>query len=287
MSISVLACLLALVSVWHWTFTRLFWMLLNFSVTFLYYRHTIIDGDFVPKKGYANFTIRKEAAEKLEEFSRRNGVSLVYMISAFAEKIDPNIELDTLLKAIEFASTIKFSATLKGEVLKVRCAQLYYYVEALSSIVSSLLKPSPFIDLKLTLIYKVWEKKVDRYTVLASAHLIDPSIDIIRLIENLEVEKNSLKRILDATWPNWMSEVERPTLMREISIPEEYLTISVKKEVLREELKPYFNEVIKEWREASEILLSLSTSYPELKELLWRGLEDFSKLFLITNLQPE
>jgi len=241
----------------------------------------------VPKTGYANFTIRKEAAEKLEEVSRRNGVSLVSMISTIAEKVDPNIELDTLIKAVEFAPAVKFSITLKSEVLKVRCAQLYYYVEALSSIVSSLLKPSPFIDLKLILIYKVWDKKIDHHTVLALADLINPSIDVVRLIQNLEVGKNSLKRILDSTWPNWRNEVEQALLISELSIPNEYLTASVKKEVLREELKPYINEVIKEWKEASEILLSLSTSYPELKELLWQGLKDFSKLFLIPNLQPE
>ena len=238
----------------------------------------------MPKPGYANFTVKVEAAKRLEEFSRRSGVSLVSLINSIAEKLDPNLDLATVLRALELAPSLKFSRLLESEVLKVRCAQLYYHVEAMSSIVTSLLKPSPFINLRLILIHKIWKREVDSHTVLASAGLIDPSIDIIRLIQNLENAKNSLRKILDNIWPNWRDEVEQPLLISDIQVPAEYLTDkSLKKEVLRQELKPLINEVFKVWEEASELVYFLSTSHPELKELLGKALEDFSKLFLLSS----
>jgi len=238
----------------------------------------------MPKPGYANFTVKEEAAKRLEEFSNKNGVSLVSLINSIAEKVNPNLDLATVLRALELAPSLKFRQLLESEALKVRCAQLYYHIEAMSSIAASLLKPSPFINLGLILIHKVWKREVDSYTVLASAGLIDPSIDVIRLIQNLENGKISLKRVLDNTWPNWRNEVEQPLLISDIQVPAEHLTdSSLKKEVLRQELKPLINEVFKAWEEASELVYFLSTSYPELKELVGEELKDFSKLFLLSD----
>jgi hypothetical protein len=238
----------------------------------------------MPKPGYANFTIKEEAAKKFEELSRKSGMSLVALVNLMAEKVDPDIDSDTLLKALELAPSLKFSQALRSEALKIHSAQLYYYIEAMCSVAVSLLKPSPFTDFKLILIHKAWSKKTDPLTVLASAGLIDPSVGVISLIQNLENGKNALKKVLDSTWHNWRDEVKPPMLMSEFPIPNEYLAehANIKTEVLREELKPFIDEVFKLWKEASELAYFLSTNYPELKELLWEGLEDFSKFFQLS-----
>ena len=66
----------------------------------------------MPNPGYANFTIKSPTARKLKELSQKNGVSLPTLINKISEKLDPDVKLDALLKALEFAPSLNFSQFL-------------------------------------------------------------------------------------------------------------------------------------------------------------------------------
>jgi hypothetical protein len=172
----------------------------------------------------------------------------------------------------------KFGQLIVSEALKMHFAQLYYHIEAMCSIAKSLLEPSRVVDLKIMSIYKFWEKKSDSFTVLASADLINRSvgfIELIGLIQTLENEKNSLKRILDEMWPNWENEVKPPLLINDLSGASRYSDPLIKKEILRATLEPLINKVLKVWRDANELVVKA----PILKALVGPGLDGVAKLF--------
>ncbi|NHV60219.1 MAG: hypothetical protein HA492_02240 [Candidatus Verstraetearchaeota archaeon] len=66
----------------------------------------------MPNPGYANFTIKSQAARKLKKLSQRNGVSLPALMNMMSERLDPDVKLDALLRALEFAPSLNFSQFL-------------------------------------------------------------------------------------------------------------------------------------------------------------------------------
>ena len=67
----------------------------------------------MPNPGYANFTIKSQAARKLKELSQRNGISLPALVNMMGERLDPDAKLDALLRALEFAPSLNFSQFLE------------------------------------------------------------------------------------------------------------------------------------------------------------------------------
>jgi len=128
----------------------------------------------MPNPGYANFTIKSQAARKLKELSQRNEVSLPALINMMGEKLDPDAKLGALLRALEFAPSLNFSQFLEREGLKLRCASLYYHFKALTSIAVSLLQPSATVDLRVMTDVRALEKKKDQLSAFQAASLIDP-----------------------------------------------------------------------------------------------------------------
>lgn len=174
----------------------------------------------------------------------------------------------------------EFGQLAESEAFKIQCAQLYYRIEAISSIADSLLKPSPIICWGPIVIFKLWGKRTSSFTIFASADLINSSFGIVELFQltrNLKNEKNSLKRILDNTWPNWKKEIKRPLVINDLSFASEYSDPIIKKEILRAQLEPSIVRVHKVCREAIEVVGSIRNR--ELAAIVVPGLLDFSKLF--------
>jgi hypothetical protein len=242
----------------------------------------------MPNPGYANFTIKSQAARKLKELSQRNGVSLPALINMMGERLDPNVKLDALLRALEFAPSLNFSQFLEREALKLRCASLYCRFKALTSIAISLLQPSAAVDLRVMTDVRALEKKKDQLSAFQAASLIDPSIslaDVVALIRKLERGAKALEMLLDEKWRGWRSDFKEPLLPNEIRISNALLPGGAPPENLREELRPCVEAVSGLWMETKNLLQSISnapeiSSTPNIIETLMGGLEEFSGLFL-------
>jgi len=243
----------------------------------------------MPRSQYTNLSLKKEAARKLEQYTSKYGVSSASFIHMIIEKLDVNVPINDVLQLLENIQSIRFHSIIKSEVLKVKCAKLYFYVNAMSTIVTSLLKPSSTINLgSILIIHKLWEKKSDVLTLLRRANLVDRSItlnDIASLIQELETVKSSLKKILDNCWPNWRNEVAEPPIIKEINPPNELLEhyTNINPDVLRNELQPYINDIPKLWKETNELIHSIANHYPEILELTSKCMKNFSKLFTPPN----
>ncbi|MEM3550320.1 MAG: hypothetical protein QXV01_04435 [Candidatus Bathyarchaeia archaeon] len=241
----------------------------------------------MPRLEYTNLSIKKDLAKKLELYAGKQNMSSASLVSLIVERLDLNVPLDNILLMLDNIQSIRLDTLLKSEVLKVKCAQLYFYVNAMSSIVASLLKPSSIINIwPVLIVQKFWEKKNDNFTVLSHANLIDKTFsttEIVGLIRNMETLKNSLTKILDSLWPRWRDEVSEPLLLKEIVLPDEYYELGriINHDTLKEELKPYFNDVAKIWKEANELIYFVGNRYPELLELTDKCMKEFSKLFLL------
>jgi len=232
----------------------------------------------MPKPGYRNLTIKEGTVKVLEKWAQTHNMSVASLVEEIVDRLAP---------------AIIFTKQLNSEVLKVFCAKLYYHLDALSSIVSSLLGPSPVIDLKLIRIYKVWDRKPTPLDVLSEAGIIDSSntFDIIQLIQDFENAKKALRRAMDKTWPGWMSDVEYVGLIREIVLPEEYLEkYPLNVGAARGYVKPIIDKISKVWDETLELVTYISTQYSELKkikDLTIEPLKRFATLFKLSERKSE
>jgi len=240
----------------------------------------------MPRSNYTNLSLKRDVAKKLEEFARKNNVSSASFVQMIVEKLTDNVSLSDVLHLLENAPSIRFGKLLESEILKVNCAKLYYFVNAMDSIVISLLKPSPVIDLGVVTIIKAWDKRDDVFGVFLRARLIDASAtysDVFNLHREFETIKNSLTKLLDECWPKWRKEVAEPLLMKEIDLPDELLSSHVRPEVLRRELQLYVREIQRIWKEANFLLYQVANYYPYLLDLVRKALNEFAKLFLLTD----
>lgn len=242
----------------------------------------------MPRSQYTNLSLKKEIARKLEQYASKYGISSASFVHMFVEKLDVNVPINDVLQLLENIQSIRLNSIIKSEVLKVKCAKLYFHINAMSSIVVSLLKPSSTINLgSILIIHKIWEKKSDVFTLLRRANLVDRSVtlnDIANLIQELETVKNSLTKILDNCWPNWRKEVAEPPIIKEINPPSELLEhyIDIDPDALRNELQLYISAIPKLWKETNELIHSIADHYPEILELTTKSMENFSKLFLLS-----
>ena len=90
----------------------------------------------------------------------------------------------------------------RATILKHQIASLYHHFDAMHSLLCSLFPPS-FIDLRILRVMKIWRDEVLPYTALCDAGIIDPSIDVFKLLSDLENVREALKRILDKNWSEW------------------------------------------------------------------------------------
>jgi len=233
-------------------------------------------------------SLKKEAARKLDQYASKYCISSASFVHMIIEKLDVNVPVHDVLQLLENIQSIRLNSIIKSEVLKMKCAKLYFHINAMSSIVTSLLKPSSTINLgSILIIHKLWEKKIDVFTLLRRANLVDRSTtlnDIAILIQELETVKNSLTKILDNCWPNWRKEVAEPPTIKEVNPPSELLEhdIDIDPDVLRNELQPYISDIPKLWKETNELIHSIADHYPEILELTRKCMENFSKLFIIS-----
>jgi hypothetical protein len=237
----------------------------------------------MPKPGYVSLNVKEEDAERLEEFAKKNNLTIVAFAHILAENL-PNVDGQTLAYLLKNASKLKLQFSIDEEVLKHCLASLYYYFQAMHSLVSSLFPPA-FIDLKIFRVLKVWEDEVLPYTALHIAGLLDVSVDTFQLLRELENVEKALEKILDKNWHDW-KEINPPLLLKEIPLPKSLLKPNMIAkpeaiETLKNEVKPYLQTIAQICQKAEDTLYSISADYPGILELCNPPLQNFKKLFKV------
>ena len=239
----------------------------------------------MPKPGYVSLNVKEEDARRIGEFAKKNDLTIVSFFRILAENL-PDVDIQTLVKFLKNIPKVKLNFTMEDEVLRHHLAYLYYYFEAMHSLLSSLF-PSPFVDLKIFRVLKFWEDQEVPYTALQVAGVLDSFSwnETFQLLRELENAEEALKRILDKNWSDWM-EIKPPLLPHSIQLPQSLLKsdMIVKLEVretLRNEVKPYIEAIAQICREAESMLYSISADYPQILELCSPPLKKFKKLFKV------
>ena len=239
----------------------------------------------MPKPGYVSLNVKEEDARRIGEFAKKSNLTIVSFFRILAQNL-PDVDIQTLVKSLKNIPRVKLNFTIGEEVLKHHLAYLYYYFEAMHSLLSSLF-PSPFVDLKIFRVLKFWEDQEVPYMALQVAGVLDSFSwsETFQLLRELENAKEALKRILDKNWSDWM-EIKPPLLPHNIQLPQSLLKsdMIVKPEVretLKNEVKPYLETITQICHEAEGILYSISADYPQILELCSPSLKRFKKLFKV------
>ncbi|MEM3704275.1 MAG: hypothetical protein QXX79_07670 [Candidatus Bathyarchaeia archaeon] len=235
----------------------------------------------MPKAGYVSLNVKEEDARRLEMYAQKNKLTMVAFAHLLAENLS-DIDAQTLAKILRNAPTIKLKLTIKEEILKTHMTNLYHYIDAMHSIIVSLF-PSPYVDLKIFRVLKPWEETILPYTALRTAGVVDPSVDALELEQKLASTLHSLRRILDKSWSDW-GETKPPPLIKEIPLPKPLLKpdLIIKKEALetlKNEIKPFIEEIANICNKAEETLYTISADHPEILELCAQPIKIFKKFF--------
>ena len=238
----------------------------------------------MPKPGYVSLNVRVEDAKRLEEIAKKNNLTIVSLAHLLAESL-PDVDIQTLTLLLKNIQKVKLYFTISEEVLKHQIASLYHHFDAMYSLLCSLFPP-PFIDLRILRVMRIWRDEVLPYTALCDAGIIDSSIDVFKLLSDLENVREALKRILDKNWPEWEKIKPSPSLLKELPVPREMLKIDIivrreALETLRNETKPYLEQIADICYEAENILQNISTEYPDILKMCEAPLKNFKKLFKI------
>lgn len=210
----------------------------------------------MPRENFVNLTIRREAKNVLEQYAAQNNVSIADLINAIALSL-PKLPLDQLIKLLRYPPAVIY-AEVSAEEIKICAAKLYSIATSIKNIITSLLPqqiyfnigPIGFINPRALM-----SDKMDKYTALCAANVINAKVDAVSLLADLENAIAALKRVLDKVWKDWEREFHPPTLPREFYIPEELLKFKAIE--------------AKEWREA--IRQSASRTIERLAEIIVEG----------------
>lgn len=219
----------------------------------------------MPAEGYKNFTIRRDAAEKLETYASLNGLKVVQLVNKLAEKLETDVPFMYLLKAVENARLFMLKEVVEAEVMRDLLVRLYLNLRSASIELRSLLNPN---------------------VQLSSLSRIDSLIASI--VNMIDYQVSRLEKILDEAYPKgWITPLPpfpvtyvflppKQTPLSEImeKIIKEHLINFLKKiqdridnslEIL-EELKPYLPQL---WENVSKALIQITSKLDEiiLKEL--------------------
>lgn len=72
----------------------------------------------MPAENFTNITIKKEARELIEKYSEKNGLKSPALILEIAKRLDPNVDFQSLMIAIELSPEISLKHKIRLNVLK-------------------------------------------------------------------------------------------------------------------------------------------------------------------------
>jgi len=93
----------------------------------------------MPAKGFASLSLKKDALDKLSRYADKNGVKTPQFLYEIAERLEEDVDLYTLLKAIEGARLFKLQEVVKAEYLRDTLVKVYLWLQNLEIEIQSVL----------------------------------------------------------------------------------------------------------------------------------------------------
>jgi len=210
----------------------------------------------MPAKGFASLSLKKDALDKLSRYADKNGVKTPQLLYEIAERLEEDIDLFTILKAIESARLFKLQEVVKAEYLRDVLVKVYLWLQHLEIEIKSVLASTT----------EIFRSALANFSTLDLQSLQEP-------ISLLNYEQRKLEKILDEAYPGgWL--YPRP------SIPSPAFFLFIKPP----DLSSPFIKVLKEGFAATENIEQHTTNYyiealkNAVKDSLNHTLEDISQI---------
>lgn len=207
----------------------------------------------MPVPGFRNFTIRKATAEKLERYAAANGLKLVQLVDKLAEKIEPDVPLMYLMRAVESSRTFMLKEAVDAEYLRDLLVRLYFNLRGFSIELQTLMRPGlnlgPFSFLKSS---------------------------VAPIVEEVTYQAARLEKVLNETYPRgWATPlpplpVTYAFLGPQRNSGQEYSSYEI--QMIKERLLDFLKNVESNISEAMKILEKLKSTFPQLWESVGEAL---------------
>jgi hypothetical protein len=136
----------------------------------------------MPVKGFASLSLKREALERLNRYAEKNGVKTPQLLYEVAKRLEDDVDLYTLIKAIEQARLIRLQEAAKAEYVRDLLVKAYLSIQNAKVEIQSLLA----------------------FTSEALNHA--PALqDLLDSVSILGYEERRLQKILDEAYPKgWL-----------------------------------------------------------------------------------
>jgi len=226
----------------------------------------------MPAKGFSSLSLKKDALDKLSRYADKNGVKTPQLLYEIAERLEEDIDLYTLLKAIEGARLFKLQEVVKSEYLRDALVKVYLWLQHLEIEIRSVLTSTT--------------------EIFRSASANFPALDLQNLQEPillLNYELRKLEKILDEAYPGgWLyprPPIPSPAFFLFIKPPdpsspfikaikERFATTEdIEKSIindyikaLKNAVKDHLNHILEDVSQIRELLVKIDRYLPEIYE---------------------
>jgi len=215
----------------------------------IYYLLSInIYGDRMPSKGYRNFTIRSEAAEKLETYASLNGLKVVQFVNKIAEVLQTDIPFMYLLRAIKNARLFMLEDAVEAEYLRDLLVRLLLNLESASMSLQSIISSNdPYLS-----------------------HIKGSIAPIINAI-NYQVAR--LEKILNESYPDgWVMPMPSLPATHGFLLPPPILLPEVREKLINMQLDNLLRSISNQLDDSMQILDKIKQHLPKLCESIHEAL---------------
>jgi|GEM_PF-1988827 hypothetical protein len=202
----------------------------------------------MPAKGYRNFTIRSEAAEKLETYASINGLKVVQLINKIAQELEIDVPFMYLLRAIKDARLLMLKESVQAEYLR---------------------------DLLVRLYLKLQSASMGLQTILSSdtPHLLRVKSPVASIVSMLNYQLARLEKILNETYPRgWAVPTPPPPTAYGFLPPSQKLPPEAQDKLINMQLDNLLKAISNQIDNSIQILEKIKPYLPQLWESVGEAL---------------
>ncbi|MEM3162554.1 MAG: hypothetical protein QW056_06170 [Candidatus Bathyarchaeia archaeon] len=204
----------------------------------------------MPAEGYKNFTIRRDAAEKLETYASLNGLKVVQLVNKLAEKLETDVPFMYLLKAVENARLFMLKEAVEAEVMRDLLVRLYLNLRSASVGLQSLLNPN-----------------VQLFSLSRIKSLVASIVNMI------DYQVSRLEKILDEAYPKgWATPLPPIPVTYGFLLLQQTSPFENMEKIVKEQLISFLKNIQDQIDNSLEILEELKPYLPQLWESVSKAL---------------
>jgi len=209
----------------------------------------------MPVQGYKNFTIKREAAQKLEKYASANGLKLVQLVDKLAEKVEIDIPLMYLLKSIENSRFFILKEVVEAEYLRDLLVKLFLNMRNIYIELQTLLHPN--VDL---------------------GSLSPMKSHITSIVNAIKYQTERLEKILDEAYPRgWAAPLPPPPASYAFLQPHYFAQKRTRQEwIIKEQLYSFLKTIQSQVLDTIKILDKIKPHLPEISESIGEALSQIN-----------